>query len=212
MRIRDLHRCSVTRRGQQRSASKSQPPCKADPHLVIPPCVPAKQGTQPVHEVPVTSLAFKLRDYRSSDAEEMAQLYYESARTLGRRRYTDAQVAAWAPAPTEPDAVRNRAGDGRSTIVAVDDENRVIGYGDLEPDGHVDHLYCHPLAAGRGVAQAILDAILERARQGKVSRLYVEASELARSLFERNSFVVTERRDFQVRGTPIHNFAMERHL
>ena len=153
---------------------------------------------------------FTIRRYQPGDAAPMARLYFESARQLGPRRYSPAQVEAWAPAPADPAGVHARATDGRLTLVAVDEQGDVIGYGDLEADGHIDHLYCRPDAAGRGVAGAILDGLIaDAASRDALRRLHVEASELARGLFERKGFTVLARRDFEVRGVPIHNYAME---
>lgn len=153
-----------------------------------------------------------IRRYQPADAPQMAELYFESARRLGVRRYSPEQVEAWAPAPADPATVQARAGDGRLTLVALNAKGEVIAYGDLEADGHIDHLYCRPDAAGRGVASALLDALVAQAVADGRERLHVEASELARGLFERSGFVVLHRRDFQVRGVPIHNYAMERLL
>lgn len=153
---------------------------------------------------------FAIRRYQPGDAVPMAKLYFEAARQLGPRRYSPAQVEAWAPAPADPAAVHARATEGRLTLVAVDARGDVIGYGDLEADGHIDHLYCRPDAAGTGVAGAILDGLIAHAAsRGAPRRLHVEASELARGLFERKGFTVLARRDFEVRGVPIHNYAME---
>lgn len=102
--------------------------------------------------------------------------------------------------------------DGRTTLVAVDVSGDVVGYGDLEPNGHIDHLYCRPEAAGAGVASKLLDELVARAKSAGVMRLYVEASELARGLFERKGFTLLRRRDFELRGVQIHNYAMERLL
>lgn len=161
---------------------------------------------------PITPSRCRLRAYSSADAAEMSELYYESARELGARRYSHEQVAAWAPAPVDPSTVHARASDGRTTLVAVDDRGRLVGYGDLESDGHIDHLYCRPEAAGTGVAATLLEELITRARDSGIERLYVEASELARGLFERRGFTVLHRRDFDVRGVAIHNYAMEKQL
>lgn len=153
---------------------------------------------------------FTIRGYQLGDAPQMARLYFDSARQLGTRRYSPEQVEAWAPAPADPSVVHARTSDGRYTLVATDERGDVAGYGDLEADGHIDHLYCRPDVAGSGVAGAILDGLLaEAVSRGSVRRLYVEASELARGLFERKGFIVVGRRDFEVRGVPIHNYAME---
>ncbi|RAK56678.1 GNAT family N-acetyltransferase [Phenylobacterium deserti] len=155
---------------------------------------------------------FVIRTYQAADAPRLAQLYFESARTIGARRYSPEQVAAWAPEPADPATVHARASDGRVTLVAEGADGTVLGYGDLEADGHIDHLYAHPAAAGTGVGSALLQALVEQARAWGATRLYVEASELARGLFERQGFTTSHRRDFEVRGVPIHNYAMERSL
>lgn len=159
-----------------------------------------------------TTQPFTLRSYQAADARQLSELYFVSARTLGVRRYSPEQVAAWAPGPADPTLVHARASDGRTTLVAVDAEGIVLGYGDLEADGHIDHLYCRPEAAGAGVAAALLNALVATARDQAIERLFVEASELARGLFERNGFTISRRRDFEVRGVAIHNYAMERRL
>lgn len=155
---------------------------------------------------------FQVRAYEASDAAQLSNLYFRSARVLGARRYSAEQVSAWAPAPADPAVVHGRASDGRTTLVAVDADGVVLGYGDLEGDGHIDHLYCRPEAAGTGVASAILACLELHATERQISRLYVEASELARGLFERHGFEVKRRRDFEVAGVAIHNYAMERLL
>jgi len=150
-----------------------------------------------------------IRDFIAADAPAIAQLYFESARRLGARHYSAAQVAAWAPAPVDPAAVLARADDGRHTLVAICD-GAVAGYVDLEADGHIDHLYVHPDAAGRGVGASLIEAVVARARAAGIGRLHVEASETARPLFERLGFAILHRRDFEVRGVAIHNYAMAR--
>lgn len=155
---------------------------------------------------------FSVREYRDGDAPLMAHLFYSSARELGSRRYTPEQIAVWAPDVPDPAKVHARAMDGRTTLVAVNAAGELVGYGDLEADGHIDHLYFRPDAAGTGMASKLLDELVARAKSAGMVRLYVEASELARGLFERNGFALLRRRDFELRGVQIHNYAMERLL
>jgi putative acetyltransferase len=50
------------------------------------------------------------------------------------------------------------------------------------------------------------------ARAQGITRLFTEASELARRLFERKGFVVLERQDLVIHGVPIHNYRMTKIL
>jgi putative acetyltransferase len=82
--------------------------------------------------------------------------------------------------------------------------------GDLEADGHLDFLYSAPEAEGMGVGSALCTAIEERARAERMPRINVEASELAKPLFEKRGFKVICPNDFTIDGVAIHNFSMEK--
>jgi putative acetyltransferase len=151
-----------------------------------------------------------IRRYRPEDAALVAELFHLSVRVLGARRYSAEQTAAWSPVQPAPETVDARACDGRVVLVATDADGKIVGFGELEADGHIDRLYVHPDAAGTGTAAELLDALLALAAEQGLARLHVEASELARGLFERRGFRVLHRRDFELRGVPVHNWAMSR--
>lgn len=158
----------------------------------------------------MTERTIRFRDYRDGDAAAMATIYYDAVRQLGPRRYSAEQVAAWAPEVPSPSALARRAEDGRATIVAEDAAGRLLGFADLEPNGHIDLFYCRPEMAGSGLASELLDTLLARAAALGIGALHVEASELARSLFERKGFRMVERQDFLLGSVAIHNYRMER--
>jgi putative acetyltransferase len=142
-----------------------------------------------------------IRPYQTGDAPALAALFLSSVREVGARDYSPAQVEAWAPRPPDPEAIDARARDGRTCLVAVNANGEPIAYGDLEASGHIDYL-----------ASALYERLEAAARRQGLARLFVEASEAARRLFLAKGFAVTGRRDFEIRGVPIHNYAMEKHL
>jgi putative acetyltransferase len=97
-------------------------------------------------------------------------------------------------------------------LVAVDEGGDPLAYGDLEADGHIDHLFCRPDAAGTGLAAALYAGLEAAARARGMARLHVEASEPARRFFPKQGFVLVARRDFEIGSVAIHNFAMEKRL
>lgn len=151
-----------------------------------------------------------VRPYRDGDAPHLSEIYFESVRQIARRDYTAAQVEAWAPAPPDARNIDLRARDGRILLVALDDAAHPIAYGDLERDGHVDHLYCHPTWVGKGVASCLYEQLERIAREQQLIRLFVEASETARPFFEKRGFISRERNVTQVRGVWLHNYTMEK--
>lgn len=140
----------------------------------------------------------------------MAALYVRAVREIGARDYSPAQVEAWAGGEPRAGLFHRKMADGRRCWVALDGDGQVSAFVDLEADGHIDFLYAAPEVAGTGVAGALLD-VLETAAVGSgLKRLYVEASEPARRFFSRRGYDLLHRRDFDVGGVAIHNYAMER--
>jgi putative acetyltransferase len=154
----------------------------------------------------------RVRSYSPGDAFAMADLYQASVRTLGSADYTAAQVEAWAAAGPSAARFGERMGDGRRAYVAEADDGSMLGFIDLEADGHIDFLYAAPQAKGTGIADSLLDSVEAAARSDGMARMYAEASEAARRFFVRRGFAVLHRRDFQVGGVPIHNYAVEKRL
>lgn len=153
-----------------------------------------------------------IRPFRADDAERLAALCHASVHQVGVRDYSAEQVSAWSPAVPDSTGYIRRSLDGRIFLVAVDDDDNTIGYGDLEADGHIDHLYCRPDVVGTGIGSTLYDALEEVANHRGIQFLFVEASEAARRLFERKAFVLEQRNDFTINGVAIHNYRMVKTL
>lgn len=153
----------------------------------------------------------QLRPYLPLDAAFLSNLYVRSVLHYGPRAYTREQVSAWA-ARSSAEKIASRCEDGRLVLVAVDEAGRHLGFGDLEPDGHLDFLYAAPEGEGLHVGSAIYAALEEHARKLEMPRIYVEASELAKPFFQRRGFVVLGRNDLKLGSVDIHNVRMEKRL
>ena len=151
-----------------------------------------------------------IRPYLDSDAEAIAEVFERAVRGIGPRDYSPAQIEAWIGREPRTERFRAKMADGRRRWVATDDEGRVTAFVDLEADGHIDFLFADPDVAGTGVASRLLDELEAAARGDGVARLYVEASEAARRFFLKRGYEAQKRRDFEIGGVAIHNYAMER--
>lgn len=152
----------------------------------------------------------RIRPFRLSDADDLARIFFAAIHEIASHHYSEQQVSAWAPDLPSTGRFEQRGTDGRLLLVAVDDFDKPLAYGDLELDGHIDHLFCRPDAAGTGVTSVLYDHIEAAAAERGLTRLFVEASEPARRFFLKKGFSVVGRRDFELSGVPIHNFRMEK--
>ena len=154
--------------------------------------------------------ATRSRDYDEVDAPGIARLFYETVRSVNRMDYSEEQVEAWAPSVPDPDEWHARMA-GRKTLVA-EEGREVVGFSELEKDGHLDMFYLRKDALGRGIGRVLYEATEQAARGWGLRWIFTETSVTARPFFERQGFrVVRERRVVRL-GVELTNFAMEKPL
>jgi putative acetyltransferase len=100
-----------------------------------------------------------IRNYRWNDLDDVIDVFNRAIRETAYKDYTPAQLDAWAQPDRQIWAERRLS---RPTWVAEVD-GQVVGFTDLESDGHVDMMYVHPCAAGKGFARALLEKAEEHA-------------------------------------------------
>jgi putative acetyltransferase len=152
----------------------------------------------------------KIRLFEAQDAEQIAQLFHETVREVNIRDYSSNQVRVWAPDDIH---FRNwvEVCSNRFTYVA-DDEGVVAGFGELEPNGHIDCFYCHKNYQRCGVGGQIYRAIETKAVELSVSSLFTEASITAKPFFHRMGFSVVKEQKVTRGGETFINYAMEKLL
>jgi len=152
----------------------------------------------------------RLRVAGAEDASEIAAIYYNTVRRVNAADYPPEQIEAWAP--KLPDADEWSARMASYTTVVADDEGTIAGFAELEDDGHIDCFYCHHDYQRRGVGSRLLIEVERIASDRAIGRLYLDSSVTARPFFEARGFVVEQRRDIDVRGQTLENYAMEKEL
>ncbi len=158
---------------------------------------------------------YTIRAFELADADAVAELTLAAIRQTALRAYSLNQVAAWS-ARYSPARLVESAARGDVILVAADADDQPAAYSVLEADGHLDMLFCHPDHTGHGLGLRLLNEAELAARALGAERLYTEASELARPVFERAGYALLHRRDFTIPyeggEVAIHNYAMEKRL
>lgn len=106
-------------------------------------------------EQPNGSRIMQLRTYRPSDCRKV----YNTVHTINAKDYSLEQLNAWAPKDFD-ERQWDMSFRKHYTIVA-EDNNEIIGFGDIDRNGYLDRLYVHALHQGEGVAAAICDLLEE---------------------------------------------------
>lgn len=151
----------------------------------------------------------RIRPYDPADGPTLTTLFRDTVRRVDSRDYSPEQIRAWAPDEFPPEWARKFA--ERFTLVAEAD-GQVVGFGELDPDGHINRFYVHADCQGRGVGRALLAALEAEAARRGLHRLYTEASITARPFFERLGFATLAAQEVECRGEQFVNFRMEKGL
>lgn len=151
-----------------------------------------------------------IRLFHPQDAEQIAQLFHDTVRKINQRDYSLSQIQAWAP---DEIYFRNWAEicSQRFTFVA-DQSGLIVGFGELESDGHIDCFYCHKNYQGCGIGRQIYQAIEQQALNLGLTRLFVEASITAKPFFQHLGFSVVQQQQVFCRGETFLNYLMEKQL
>lgn len=147
----------------------------------------------------------QLRAYLPVDCAELAGLFYQTVHCVNVRDYTQEQLDAWATGKVDLQAW-NRSFLAHKTIVALEND-RIVGFGDIDDTGYLDRLYVHKDHQGKGIASAICD-MLEGFADGM--RLTVHASITAKPFFERRGYRVVCAQTVVRNGVSLTNYVMEK--
>jgi GNAT superfamily N-acetyltransferase len=153
----------------------------------------------------------QLRSATAEDAATLAAIYHDTIHRVNCRDYSPAQCDAWAPPESrQPEGwIRKQA--NRLTLVAEGD-CQIVGFGELEPGGHIDCFYVHHAWQRRGVGRALLIGLEAAALQQGVTRLFLEASVTAQPFFLAQGYRLVQHQQVERRGIWLPNALMDKLL
>jgi putative acetyltransferase len=151
-----------------------------------------------------------IRLFRKEDSAEIARLFHDTVREINIRDYSEQQVRAWAPDRLNFRDWENVCANIFTYVAEL--EGAIVGFGELEPNGHIDCFYCHKNYQGCGVGRQLYGAIEAKAIELNLSRLFVESSITAKPFFQKMGFAIVQEQQVQCRGESFTNFVMEKSI
>jgi putative acetyltransferase len=150
----------------------------------------------------------EIRYYQTDDTQQIMDLFYETVHEINIQDYSREQVDAWAPKEMNYEEWKERL-SSRITQVAEED-GMIVGFAELEPDGHIGCFYCHKDFIGHGIGGLLFKAIEARARKLGAIQLYAEVSITALPFFKKRGFQVIKEQEIIARGILMKNYVMEK--
>jgi UPF0176 protein len=151
-----------------------------------------------------------IRLFQPQDSDRIAQLFHDTVREVNIRDYSLTQVQAWAP--DDLYFTDWTANCSSSYTYVAEESDEIIGFGQLETNGHIDCFFCHKDYQRCGVGTRLYRAIEAQALELKIERLFVEVSITAKDFFKNRGFTVVKEQQVSCRGENLINFVMEKSL
>lgn len=151
-----------------------------------------------------------IRLFQKQDSDRIAQLFHDTVHEVNNQDYSPDQLKAWSP-----DDLHFIDWEDFCTKIftyIAEEEGEIIGFGQLEANGHINCFYCHKDYQRCGVGTRIYREIEAKALELKIERLFVEASITARAFFKSRGFAVVKEQQVICRGEKFTNFVMEKLL
>jgi GNAT superfamily N-acetyltransferase len=152
----------------------------------------------------------KIRRYKPGEEKEIWDLYYNTTRKVVVNDYTQAQVERWAPENKNMKEWSQRLLVS-NPFVAVN-SGLIVGFVELEENGHIDYFYCHQNFIGQGIGRMLMEKVFSEAKSLKLNKLFAEVSVTAKPFFLAMGFAVDEKTNKIILGNPAKQFKMSKLL
>lgn len=145
-----------------------------------------------------------IRKYKSEDCQELTELFYLTVHAVNAKDYTKEQLDAWATEEIDLEKW-NQSLIEHYSLVAIEDD-KIVGFGDMDRTGYLDRLYIHKDYQRRGIATAICDAL----EQGIRGSVVTHASITAKLFFKKRGYQVLKQQQVERNGVLLTNHVMKR--
>lgn len=178
-----------------------------------------------------------LRKFCPSDFPEILDLFQNTIRSVNCRDYNADQIRVWSSRRSVLESqeerfsslytivaeiqlqnglppVRENCNPGISALgcMSLEKGRQIVGYGNIDSSGYLDHLYVHKDFQGRGIASRILEQLESHARSAGCTEIEVHASITAKGFFEKYGYEVLKKQTVELDGIGLENFVMRKSI
>jgi len=134
----------------------------------------------------------EIRRYRPGEEAAIWAVFYGSTHNIVAQRYTQAQVRRWAPDDKDMGEWCDRLRQKTPFVAVIN--SQIVGFAELESNGHIDCFYCHHEHQRQGIGSQLLAAVETEALELGLSVLFAEVSLTGIEFFKAKGFEIEEHR------------------
>ena len=149
-----------------------------------------------------------VRRYQPKDLESILQLFYDTVHQINQKDY----FPRYSLVSSTYDKERWEALLQKNYVVIVEINQEIVGFGDLNSECYLEHLFVHKDFQRQKIASTIVEIIEQRAIRLDMETIYTESSITARPFFERMGYEVLVEQNKLHNGQRFINYVMKKNL
>ena len=155
----------------------------------------------------------RIREFQSFDVNQIIPLFYETVHSVNAVDYSIEQLNAWAPIDELEFKLENwRESLSNNFAYVAEINDKIIGFCDMDCNGHLNRLYIHKDFQKQGIATALLHMIESKAKEMGLYKINTEASITAKPFFEHHGYQVINSQIVERRNVLLINYKMIKKL
>lgn len=152
----------------------------------------------------------EFREYKNTDLHAVMDLFYVTVHEVNKNDYSEEQLDAIAPKDAN-EYHWEKSLEKNHTIV-VEEEDKLIAFGNIGKTGYLDRLYVHPDYLRKGIASKLVEELEEYAKKHGSHVINVTSSITSKAFFESKGYAVIEEQINERRGERLLRYLMEKKI
>lgn len=154
---------------------------------------------------------FSISQALTTDVLQIKELFCNTVLSVNRRHYNQAEVEDWASCGENLAKLESMIGT-HYFIVARNDDNRIIGFSSITPEGYLHSMFVDRDFQNAGVATSLLSEVEQYAHDSGVAAISSDVSKTARPFFENKGYVVITEQQHKANQLYLTNYKMVKNL
>lgn len=151
-----------------------------------------------------------IRKYNENDNNEIYKLFYDTVHSVNIKDYNLEQVNVWAKENINIQKWCEKFKNSY-TLIAEENEN-IVGFSNIDPDGYFDMLYVHKNFQDKEVAKTLLNNIEKYSIENNINSIITYSSITAKSFFEKMGFKTLEKNIVIRENIELPNYLMAKEI
>lgn len=147
-----------------------------------------------------------IKPYQGQYSQAITELFYQAVHNIDTQIYNAQQKQAWAPYPINYQKWQQRLIATQPTLLFKG--QTLIGFIEFDNQGYIDCLYISPQHQQQGYATLLIKHILDIAMHKQIKQVSVDASIIAKPMFEKLGFTVQSENQQVRSGVTLKNYSM----